>query len=205
MPETRRSPRFNLGTGMVLIAATGLGLAATRFVIVTVLGGRTSLTELFVIPAKGWTAYIELRRAQDLVSMLLPIFGGWTLVLPFLGRRPTRGYRSRLMRRPGVTACVSAIAGMILSGMVALLTALSGRVVDGRFNTPPSQWAAIFVVEHLLVFAGFAVAVAWAMQAMSGRWKPSTDWDDRAGRCLGVLWIAAGGLWATRRYMYFLI
>ena len=35
-----------------------------------------------------------------------------------------------------------------------------------------------------------AVAVAWLTLALSGRWRPRPDWLDRAGRALGIFWLA---------------
>jgi len=37
---------------------------------------------------------------------------------------------------------------------------------------------------------GCAIVAAWTIQAMSGRWRPSRDWNDRLGRILGYFWIA---------------
>jgi hypothetical protein len=201
MREISRLPRFSLGAGMLLIAATGIGLAATRHVIGTMLGGQTSLFELMSRPRWGWNAVEVIRRAQDLLAASLPVFGGWTLVLPFLQPRHPGGVRRNLLRRPGVTACLSAILGIGLGAVVMTGTALTGKLVEGRLRLSVVDWIQYYMLEQLLIYAGVAVAVVWTIQALSGRWKSSDDWTDRLGRFLGILWIAAGLLWATRPYL----
>jgi hypothetical protein len=37
---------------------------------------------------------------------------------------------------------------------------------------------------------GCAVAAAWTVQAISGRWRRKPSWVDRMGRTLGWFWIA---------------
>lgn len=202
MQEIRRLPRFSLGIGMLLIAATGVGLAATRHFIGTMLGGQTSLTELLSQPKQGWNAVEVLRRAQDFLVALLPIAGGWTLVLPLLHARRPGSVRRRLLREPGVTACISATVGIGLGVAIMAGSASIGRVVDGRFRRPVTDWIRDFALEHLVIDAGVAVAVVWAIQTLAGRWRPSDDWADRLGRIVGILWICAGLMWATRPYLY---
>jgi hypothetical protein len=36
---------------------------------------------------------------------------------------------------------------------------------------------------------GLAVAVAWLMLGIGGRWRPERSWVDRSGRALGALWL----------------
>ena len=201
MPKPHRATRFSLGAGMLLIAMTAIGLAATRYVIETMLGGRTSLGDLFSPPERGWSAFMVLRRAQDGVTALLLIVGGWTLVLPFLRAGSSRGFRTRLLRRPGASACVAAVLGIILGGAVMIGTALTARLVDGRLRHSAMEWGRFFVLEQLLIYAGVAVGVTWTLQAIAGRWRPSADWVDRLGRVVGVVWIASGIVWATRPYL----
>ncbi len=43
---------------------------------------------------------------------------------------------------------------------------------------------------RLFPYAGSAVAVVWASQALGRRWKPEAGAIDRFGRFLGVCWIA---------------
>ena len=199
--QVHRLPRFSIAAGMLLIASTAVGLASTRYVIATMLGGQTTLVDLLTPPARGWSAYLVLRRLQDGVTAMLPIVGGWTLVLPFLNISPSRGLRSRLLRRPGTSACVAAMLGIVLGAGVMAGSALIGRLVDGRLRLSVMEWARFFVLQQLLIYAGTAVAIVWIMQALARRWKPSPDWADRLGRGLGVLWIVSGILWATRPYL----
>jgi hypothetical protein len=186
---------------MLLIAATAVGLAAMRYFIGSRLGNETSLTELLDRPERGWDAVQVLRRAQDVLVLPLPVVGGWTLVLPLVQARRPGGLRRRLLREPGATACVAALLGIATGAAVMAGPALTGRLVGGRLRHDVTDWIAYFALEHLLAHAGAAVAVAWALQALAGRWRPSRDWDDRLGRLLGALWIGAGLMWATRPYL----
>jgi hypothetical protein len=38
--------------------------------------------------------------------------------------------------------------------------------------------------------AGWAVAASWLTLIMNRRWRPERDWIDRAGRVVGIAWIA---------------
>jgi hypothetical protein len=63
------------------------------------------------------------------------------------------------------------------------------------------EWITHYVLQELIKGAGLAVAIAWSMQLLAGKWNASPDWPDRLGRFLGLLWIVAGLLWATRPYL----
>ena len=39
---------------------------------------------------------------------------------------------------------------------------------------------------HVLTAAG------WSVLIFDRRWRPEPSWIDRAGRCLGIYWLAAG-------------
>jgi hypothetical protein len=41
------------------------------------------------------------------------------------------------------------------------------------------------------VDVGFAILGGWVALVLSGRWRPEPSWIDRAGRIIGVTWIAA--------------
>jgi hypothetical protein len=50
--------------------------------------------------------------------------------------------------------------------------------------------AALRVVEPVPLAA--AVAAIWSLLIFEQRWRPEPSWIDRAGRCLGIYWLAAG-------------
>src|ERR1017187_7803437 len=109
MRDERRSPRISIGDGLLLIAATGIGLGAVRYVVINMLRGQTSLLDIFSSPRGGWTTFDVLRRAQDLLVALLPFVGDSKIVLPGLRLIQQRFSREHLFLQSGMTACGSAM------------------------------------------------------------------------------------------------
>ena len=70
--------------------------------------------------------------------------------------------------QPGVWACVAPLVALLS------LPAL-GRYFALEFSPP-------------LIFPA-AVAAAWLILALCGRWHPEPSWVDRAGRGLGLGWL----------------
>ena len=50
----------------------------------------------------------------------------------------------------------------------------------------------------IVSWAAPAVAGAWLVLVVSGRWRPERGWIDRFGRVLGVLWLALEALNSIR-------
>jgi hypothetical protein len=188
----------------LLIAMTAFGLAATRFAIDNLLGGQTTLVELFKPPEKGWSAVIVMLKVQDALVLPLTMTGAWTFLLPILRMREARRGRVRLGREPGMTACVAAIVGMGAALLWMVLARFIGILCNGNASVPWILWFQAVIFGELLVYAGLAVFVVWVMQALSGRWRPVPDWKDRLGRALGVLWIVTGFVWSVRSHVFLL-
>lgn len=200
MPEPRRWP--SLGESMVLIAATGVGLATLQAVIGAIPGGSTFLLGLRPItPPGGWTADALIVAGTDLLITPLPFVGAWSPVLLLLSLRYPAPARRRAFGRPGLTACLAATFGMVLAFVVMLATAGIGVLVEGALRRGPIGWLLLLCFEDLLVYAGVAVASSWATLAASGRWRPQPDWIDRMGRVVGVIWLVCGLAWGTRHYL----
>ena len=96
------------------------------------------------------------------------------------------GPRPRLreiVREPGFAACVGAMAGLI-AGLIRLgfLYAFEwGSWESQRFN---------YLGDSILEPALAMVAGAWLALLVCGRWKAVPSWHDRAGRLLGLYWLA---------------
>ena len=129
--------------------------------------GQRYLFGLFKRPPRGWDSLRIINRAVGVVSIMLIILGGWTLALPLLWRRtPRLGWR-RLLRQPGVAACVAALAGM------AFATVIGGGVMVLRWwadgvTQLPNNWVRSSPLDATVVYAGTAVAAVWVSQAVAG-------------------------------------
>lgn len=56
-------------------------------------------------------------------------------------------------------------------------------------NGPPAYFYHFW--NTLPLRLAWAVAAAWIALALSGGWRPPTDWIERSGRCVGWVWLAS--------------
>lgn len=200
MPD-HRVCRMTLVDAMILVAAAAVGL--TVFQVVNklgMLGSRLIVANLFEAPPDGWRPIYVIVRAQQVLEFLLPIVASWTMAVPLLRlRKPRRAWR-RVARAPGMVACLAALAGLVW----CTLGAASGFAISRGFSRwhllPAYHFMSFFVTDQVFADIGLAVAVAWAVLAVSGRWRPACDWHDRLGRVLGIAWLIIGLVWTCRRY-----
>jgi hypothetical protein len=96
-------------------------------------------------------------------------------------RRP-RPVLTRLLLQPGASA-LFAVMIIILTGSIptAITVALEG--------SGPWYYYYQTYLFPLFPYAGAAVAVVWALQALGKRWKSEPGMIDRFGRFLGICWI----------------
>jgi hypothetical protein len=113
-------------------------------------------------------AAIGFALAQDGYALGFPFLIGWSLGLVILFLLPPRTPWRTLWRRPGWWA---ALAPVVTFGFLVLLE------LHERYPIP-----------SILVPA--SVAFAWSGLALMRRWQAEPSWIDRAGRVLGVLWLA---------------
>src|SRR5262249_4634363 len=165
--KNRTARRFTLADGMVLVAATAAGLALSR-PYVRSLGGALAGPGLGVIPRRIW------------LGAWSPYLMAWSSALAILSLRAPRPSRRHLGRQPGGAACHAPRLVLFLRGLMALYASVSTmqvfpyyRFILGTANLP-----------------GPAIAAVWLNLAIGRRWCPEPDWVDRAGRLIGVLWIA---------------
>jgi hypothetical protein len=107
-------------------------------------------------------------------------------LIPIRLLRPRPGLR-RLVRQPGFAACC-AIAAVLAFGFVEGLILVFFRDVQ-------KGWGNVWPFQQLwsigIAFCGiFAVAGAWLLLALTGRWRAEKSWVDRLGRVLGTVWVA---------------
>jgi hypothetical protein len=106
--------------------------------------------------------------AAETYVLLFPFLMFWTIGLLALRLRRPRPEPGVLWRQPGWRACIAAVAGYF-AGMAE---------------------EAIIEFECPTVVVPAAVLLAWLVLALTRRWSAEPSWIDRAGRCLGVAWIA---------------
>jgi uncharacterized YccA/Bax inhibitor family protein len=81
----------------------------------------------------------------------------------------------RLARQPGILACCISLSSFVLSSIQAgiLSYEINSRGLSG-------------VAVELANGTCYAILIAWLTLAITGQWRPTPDWFDRAGRALGV-------------------
>jgi hypothetical protein len=196
--RSSQSRRCTLLDVMALIAATAVGFSLARTYSQAVLGN--DLKPYPFLPRVLLTIWAYLLA-------ILPVPAMWSIaVLGLSLRRPRRDLR-RLTRQPGFVACgaVTLVSAIRLMGFLTLLA----RTLGNRFYTMsiavgdtfsvtvsypgPVNSATVYNSAYFASSAfgmSMAVAAAWLLLTVSGRWRSEPAWLDRLGRGLGAYWIA---------------
>ena len=169
-PGPRRR-RFTLADGMILVAASAIGIALIR---VSQASG----------PIFDSNAAIEYLYASAWVPCL------WTASMVLVGVRGPCPGRRRLARSPGWMACLGASFG-------AMTLAVENGAFYGlsRIAWGPSMWSsdlghwAWLTTRALWAGPGLMVAATWMTLAVGGRWRPERIWTERVGLALGTYWL----------------
>jgi hypothetical protein len=114
--------------------------------------------------------------------------------LLIVGHRRLREPSWRLMRKPGLLACLMALVATLIS--LSIRTAAM-RIEESRGFAPlpgSSSYSMLVRVSQSSLSGGGAILFGWTTLLVTGAWRPSPDWIDRAGRLLGLAWIM---LWAS--------
>jgi hypothetical protein len=181
---------------MVLVAATAIGLALVRSYSLQAMS--MDFTPIPSVPRLMLTIW-----ACILAAFPLPVL--WSIALFALGLRPPRASLHRLVRQPGFVAAgaVTLVAAIRLAGFLMLIARslgnrsstlgfFDGFILRDLFRGPVPV-SAIYDSAYFAATAfgtSTAVAAAWLLLAVSGRWRSQPDWLDRLGRGLGIFWIA---------------
>ena len=174
MKRTSRS--FNVLDGMVLVAATALGIALYRALDHRLEEGNTLWLPVLYLPRWAWR--------WGLGSM--PIAAAWTPALALLRARQPRPTPRRLARQPGWVANVAASSALVIGSLSwGFLWATAGR--PEQLGDPVGLVSSIFF--RTLPFVGVSVAASWRCLGLGGRWQAERSWIDRAGRALGWYWV----------------
>lgn len=182
--------RFTLADAMILIAATAVGLALTRLnleVLKTGPAGR-------IRPIRSIGELMEMLPQLAVAS--LPGAAMISLALGLIRLRRPRPSIRRIARQPGALACLAAVASAVGLPLLMYLACLAAPR-----RVPGGDWPLVIVLI-LPMQVGCSVAGAWLALAARRSWRPEPSWIDRAGRLLGLYWIALipAGLWVILIY-----
>lgn len=119
------------------------------------------------------------------LAVLMP-FSVATFVLRMRSPRPRR---SRSLRQPGTTACVTVIVVAVGNACALLATATYMSVFgkgEHQFRIVMHYFIALY---NPAIPVGSVIMGVWLFQAVYRRWQSDPSWVDRVGRSLGVAWI----------------
>lgn len=200
--DSRRISTFDL---LILVAAVAVGLWLKHHSPPYLWpGGPDHGPGSAVFRIWGWTL--------EVFPFLIPLAP--TLVVLHL-RRPRPSLR-RLSLRPGFTACLAATIGVapgaLMQGLREVVAAMTRPGAIVKFPSPPfmtvpadplgalepmgattnclSRMGLVPIEHGHAPVIATAVVVTWTMLAVGGRWRPQPTWIDRAGRLVGLAWIA---------------
>ncbi len=181
--------RISVRDLLILIAATALGLALLRLRI-SFANVVKFFHDLISKPPPNRSVAGHILFATGVLELIVPCVFSWTIGVFVIRLLPPRPRLRRLVFQPGFIACALFLAAACLAYAIALATlGVRGALIS---RTSP-QWVGYHGIATLLCVqqGGWAVAVAWLMLALLGRWIPEPSWVDRLGRALGIFWIAA--------------
>ena len=212
MTSDHAARRLGLLDIMILVAATAIGLGGAAYrrpraaaVVIPRIGivARApatpkpryvaTMTGYVTRPVSGYSSTRWMRPAAEHLVPLLPVLAAWIGAYLIARLRSPRPRLRRLLAQPGLSAALAVLATLVIEATLLVGSAW----VDGRSLRPGPRAFTQFTINGEILLAhhaGWAVAIAWATQALVGRWRPEPSWLDRSGRLLGSIWIALGVL-----------
>jgi hypothetical protein len=185
---------FQIIDAIVLVAATGFGLAGCRF---WLWASKTDWIDYW--PAVNEPMLVSLWQAA---LMAIPIASimllSWTMAVLLLRLRGPRPSRRHLWCQPGFLACVAAFfvfawksVGVVLIAATVALSASPAQLSNLNYVDLVSELALRQLVPNFAPQGnvGAAVLLLWLVVWASGRCRPEPSWVDRSGRVLGAIWI----------------
>jgi hypothetical protein len=175
--------RFGLIDAMILLAATATGIAWGRYDLIATVQAKVIPTgavfsdTMRTRPVQFADRMVTLRRG------VLRLLSCWTLAVLIIRLRPPRPRRVRLMCQPGMLAVATATAYTAVIGAGFLLAFL----IRAKYKPAWSDYTAQAID---LDSTAKAIAAAWLILVLSGRWRPERTCIDRLGCLIGIAWIA---------------
>ena len=207
MQNGERPRLFTLGDGLLLVAALAAGFAMVRN------WARPHWCAdgpFFFAPENASAARQAHYFLAVGVSWSIPFAIALTPAVLAAGFRSAGWSLERMAQRPGAVACAAAIIGMVLRPAQDALFFVFDYFTHSKSRiqlpSPPfvrmngsSRYSPGEIIHELVLESfprgtapavGAAVLVAWLVLLTIGRFRPERDWVDRAGRALGIYWMA---------------
>jgi hypothetical protein len=192
MPTKPR--RFTVLDMMVLVAATGVGIALILVYVRTSFdlkdnGGIANNYSFFRL-AEDRSFFRFMKTSWTWVHLPILLILTWVPALVFLRFLQPRPHFKRLFRQPGMVACFATLLVMACLGVDMVVDIANGKI-EQFVGANDCILASFFGhLDELREVTPYAVATAWALLAMVGRWRGEPSWIDRAGRLIGGFWVA---------------
>ena len=178
MPRRRdREGTFTVLDGMIVVAGLAVSLWAMPE------GWEDAVRTGIGIVAKVRTVHVAAYRASLLLVYSTPIVAAWTLTVLMLRLRHRPSPLRRLASQPGFVACSAVALTLLLLGPYQASAASIPVQADVRF-----RFVRALTIKN--AECGFAIASAWMVLLVGGRWRPRPELTERMGQTLGVFWIA---------------
>jgi hypothetical protein len=183
---------------LILVAATAVGLAASRAITPREFTLQTSGGSATMLQHGGWSLMFIAQFTAELSSIaVIPSLAFWTLASLLLRLQGPRPAWRRLSRQPGMMACLIATIAIGLSATVSIM---SWVMTDQEYNT--EAWLN-WQIGVGSIQTGVAVFWCWVTMALSGRWRPEPSWLDRLCRLLGSFWVVMALVFAYANFSKF--
>jgi hypothetical protein len=182
-PLRTSSPRkFTLFDAMVLIAAAAIALLPVRLFLSAFAGLSESLSLAYRI--------VEFAFVAD--ALVCPLALSLSLAVFVLRLRKPRPGLPRVFRQPGMAACTAVLVYCLLFLIATLISLFLSYFASGLFlNHMFLQFNfAIWLLVLPMSMMGITVAAVWILLWLIGAWRPEPSWIDRAGRAVGIYWVA---------------
>ncbi|MHC5540950.1 hypothetical protein ACYOEI_22235 [Singulisphaera rosea] len=181
---------FRIRDSLILVTATGLGLATGRSQLSAVLNNWTNFRRAGPASVLYKLWFMGILSIPPLSILLI----WWTAAILLLQLCDSQPPRRRLWYRPGFLACVAVVFGFAwkviclgtVEGSHLLINRSSGSLASSYAN----------VIRELSRMptnpgrdVGAAIFLLWVTAWASGRWQPEPSWIDRGGQLLGTIWV----------------
>lgn len=190
--DSRPTRKIEILDLFILVAATAIGLAATRYYV----GSPSSTILLPKIDVNGVLSLIPTRRvigARESATIGSLMLAAWSPALLWVWFRSPVTRLQTLLQRPSVAAAAVATLGVIAYLAWHLRagwpTGKSPQVNYGGQAVTVTIDLLPFVLDKLGQTVGPAVVATWLVLAAKRRGSFSADWIDRFGLALCLAWL----------------
>jgi hypothetical protein len=183
--------KFRVTDGMILVAATAVGLAVSR----AITPDEMSFVRIWESATKPlnvrWSPLFIAQSTAELCTVfVVPSLVTWTLACLLLRLGKPRLPWRRLTRQPGWMACLIATSAIGITASVSVIA---------RVSAVEKYDELAWVAQQVMIGSiqtGMAVFWCWVTMSSSGRWRPESSLIDRLSRLLGLFWLALAVVFA---------